>query len=684
MKVSTNWLKDFVTLAPPLENIADKLTMAGLEVKKIEMTPDKKDTIFEIEITTNRPDWLSHIGVAREIAAVQNTGLKLPPVDKTLNRPMPKGWTISLKEQDGCPYYTGVYMEGITHNPTPDFIKERLASCGIRSISLIVDITNYVLLETGQPLHAFDADLIGGQEIQIRKARPAEAFNTISGSLLKLDLNDLVISDKDKAVALAGIMGGKDSEVNSRTRNIFLESAYFHPRWVRQSSRRHATASESSYRFERRIDADGVDFARERAVTLIEKYAAPRFISAAIRAGRKPELAVTRVRLSAFEFEKRIGIKIKPSEISSALTRLGLEVKQDNPDNWTISVPSFRTDLVEPIDLIEEVARIYGFGEIADNMPVRPLTFAKSNPLVIAENKTRDFLSGKGFYECVTFSLISPAGLSEGNDLKDAVKINNPLNKELVWMRPTILTSLLTVLQKNQAQGAEEIPVFEIAKIYRMNRTAKQPEEEKVAAIAWTGKKSEKTWLDKDRGVEFYDLQGVVESLLAALRCPNISFGEISKSFLCETPAQSILSEKTTLGFLGRVNSETAKLWDLEAPVFYAEISIEKLLKCVETQKGFQELPRFPAIARDFSLVVAETAKSGLIEEEILKLGQGLIRKVELFDLFRGGRIPKGFKNLAYRVTYQSLEKTLISDEIQKLHASIADAIVKKFQASFQ
>lgn len=683
MKISTNWLKDFVTLAPPLENIADKLTMAGLEVKKIELSQDKKDTVFEIEITTNRPDWLSHIGVAREIAAVQNTGLKLPPADKTLNRPMPKGWNISLKEQEGCPYYTGVYMEGIQHNPTPDFMKERLASCGIRSISLIVDITNYVLLETGQPLHAFDADVLTGQEIQIRKARPDESFTAISGSVLKLGPSDLVISDKDKAAALAGIMGGKDSEVNSRTRNIFLESAYFHPRWVRQSSRRHSTASESSYRFERRIDAEGVDFARDRAVALIEKYAQPRFISAVIRAGRKPELAVTRVRLSSLEVEKRIGVKMKSSEISSALTRLGLEVKQDNADNWTVSVPSFRADIAEPIDLIEEVARIYGFGEIADNMPVRPLSFAKSNPLTVTENKVRDFLAGRGFYECVTFSLVSPAGLGE-EDLKDAVKINNPLNKELVWMRPTILTSLLTVLQKNQAQGAEQIPVFEVAKIYRMNRAAKQPEEEKVVAIAWTGKKSEKTWLDKDRGVEFYDLQGVVKNLLSSLRCPDISFSEISKSFLAQTPAQLVSSGKSPLGFLGRVKPETAKLWDLETPVFYAEILIEKLLNLIEPQKGFQELPRFPAVERDFSLVVAETVKSGLIEEEILKLGQGLIRKVELFDLFRGGRIPKGFKNLAYRVTYQSLERTLVSDEIQKLHTSIADAIVSKFQAAFQ
>lgn len=682
MKVSTQWLRDFVTLNPPLENIADRLTLAGLEVKKMEPAAGK-EMIFEVEITTNRPDWLSHIGVAREIAAVENLAVKLPPADKTLNRPMPKGWKIDLKEQEGCPYYTGIYIEGVTETATPDFIKERLAACGHRSISLLVDITNYVLLETGQPLHAFDADLIAKQEIQVRKAKPGETFTAIDGSLHKLEASDLVIADAEKTVALAGVMGGKDTEVSARTRNVFLESAYFHPRWVRQTSRRHALASESSYRFERRVDPEGVDFGRDRALQLIIQYAKPRFISGVLRAGRKPTLSVNKIRLSAPEVEKRLGTQIKPHEIVSALTRVGLEVKQDNPGNWTLGIPSFRSDLTQPIDLIEEVARIYGFDKIPENLPVRPLGFAKVSPQLQAEEKIRHFLSGAGFYETVTFSLISQNGLDLESDLKDAVRVNNPLNKDLVWMRPTLAPSLLAVVQKNQSVGAETVALFEIAHVYRMNRAAKQPEEEKVVSLIWTGKKNSKAWLEKER-IEFYDLQGAVLELLAAAGGETPEFFEISKSFLAPAPAQAVVCGGETVGFLGLVSPRTAKLWDIESKVYYAEISIPKILKHMKKSAGFKDLPKYPAIVRDLAVIVPDDVKSGPIENEIRSLGQGLIREVELFDLFQGGRIPKGHKNLAYRVVYQSAERTLVSDEIQKLHFSIADAIVKKFQATFQ
>ncbi len=659
MKVFTEWLRDFVTLKPPLENIAERLTMAGLEVKKSE-SAGAKEMIFEVEITTNRPDWLSHIGVAREIAAVENASLKLPEIDKTAGRPMAKGWKVDLKEQEGCPYYTGVYLEGITNAPTPDFIRDRLASCGIRSISLIVDITNYVLLETGQPLHAFDADLIAGQEIQIRKAKPGESFTAIDGSIHKLEPSDLVIADAQRVTALAGIMGGKDTEMSIRSRNVFLESAFFHPRWVRQSSRRHALASDSSYRFERRVDPEGVDFGRDRALALIIQYAKPRFVSGVIHAGRKPTLAVSKIRLSALEVEKRLGAVIKPHEIASAMTRLGLEVKQENAGNWTVGIPSFRADLTQPIDLIEEIARIYGFENIAETFPSRPLAIAKSHPQTDLQEKLRSYLTGAGFYETVTFSLISNTGLSEEN-LKNAVQVHNPLNKDLVWMRPTLLPSLLAVIQKNQSVGTVSVPVFEIANIYRKN--GKLPEEEKVVCVAWTGKKNQNSWLDAERSVEFYDLQGVLMELLTAAGC---------------NPAANVVKSQ------GQVPASMAKLWDIETKVYYAELSISKMLQNLKTTSGFKELPKYPAIVRDMAVIVSDETKSGPIEKEIYSLGQGLIRDVELFDLFRGGRIPKGFKNLAYRVTYQSAEKTLISDEIQKLHTSIADTIVKKFQASFQ
>jgi len=683
MKVSTQWLKDFVTLPPPLERIAERLTMAGLEVKKIIPAAGGKDILFELEITSNRPDWLSHLGVAREIAAVENLPLKIPSLESA-NRPMPSGWKLQLKEAGGCPYYTGVYIEGIMHAPTPDFIRERLTACGVRSVSLIVDITNYVLLETGQPLHAFDADRLRGREIQIRRARSKEVFFAIDGSRLEIIPEDLVIADSERPVALAGVMGGKDSEINERTRNLFLESAFFHPRWVRLSSRRYGLSSESSYRFERRVDPEGVDFGRERAVALIKQYAQPRFISGVMRGGERPQLAKPHIHLSLSEIEKHLGLSMKSHQVASILTRLGLEVKPDSRESWNIGVPSFRADLGQSADLIEEVARIHGYDQIPETLPARePLAFQEDSRLRL-EERTRQFLSGIGFYETVTFSLISGMGLDPEQDLQGAVSVHNPLNKELTWMRPVLLPSLLDVIRHNHHFGAAGAGFYEMANVYRQGAKKGHPEEERMLALALFGKWRAKSWLDPERSAGFYDLKGAVEAFLGEMGIKHYTFEPVHKSFLQESSSEKILISGKEGGFIGEVHSRLLRSWDFDFNVYFAEISLEKLSARVHWVRPLEDIPRFPAIHRDLAVVVPESVRAGEIETEIHRLGKGLIFKVRLFDLYRGGRIPNGYRNLAFRVTYQSKEKTLISEEIQKLHSEIGAAMVRKFQAAFQ
>ncbi len=461
MKVSTNWLKDYITLTPPLERTAERLTMAGLEVKKTESisVQKEKDIVFEVEVTSNRPDWLSHFGVAREIAAVENTAFKIPEIDKTANRPAAPGWKVELKENEGCPYYTGVYMEGVSNVPTPDFIKARLEACGVRPIHFLVDVTNYVLFETGQPLHAFDADLLEASEVRIRRAKAGEPFTAINGRELKLEAGDLVIADGRQAIAVAGVMGGKSTEINERTRNIFLESAYFNPRWVRKTSRRLGLASDSSYRFERKVDPEGVDYARERAVALIRQYAKPRFISAPLKAGDKPLSACSSVHLYFSEVKKKLGAPVKPHEALSILTRLGFLVKKESEESWKVSIPSFHADIAQPIDLIEEIARIYGYDNIPETLPAKAPAAVQPNPIVELEEKARDFFAGSGFFETVTFSLISPALLSP-EEAALGVKIHNPRNQELTLMRPRFYPSLLGAVQKNIRQGAPGAAFF--------------------------------------------------------------------------------------------------------------------------------------------------------------------------------------------------------------------------------
>lgn len=683
MKVSVNWLKDYVTINPPLEKVAEDLTLAGLEVKKVEPSADGKDTLLEIEITSNRPDWLSHLGVAREIAAVQNLSLKQLDLPKPSNRPMPQGWRINLKDLEACPYYTGVYIEGIQSLSTPDFMKERLAACGLRSIHVVVDITNYVLLEMGQPLHAFDADLLQGQEISIRRAKADEKFLAINGQQFSLTSQDLVIADADRAIALAGVMGGKDSEVTSRTRNIFLESAFFLPRFVRQTSRRLNLSSDSSYRFERRVDPEGVDAGRERAIALIQQYAKPRFISAVIKSGQKPVLQKTSFHLSVNETAKKLGVVIKSHQISSALTRLGFEAKQDSTDNVKVTVPSFRADVTEAIDLIEEVARIYGFDQISDTLPSRPPLLVKQSPIYKLEDSARAYCAGAGCFETVTFSLISAKGLNVDRDLAHAVYVNNPQNQELCWMRPFFVPSLLQVIQKNLSWGAPRVPIFELANLYRQGAD-KLPYEERSLGIALTGKFREKTWGDSEREYTFYDMKGMIEGFLSHAGMKEISFKAASHPLYLSPCYEEVLVQGKRVGAFGEVHPKFAKQWDIDRPVFLSELSMDLLASLAQWKRSYHEVPRFPGIERDLSVQVAEHVQAGTIENDILNMGGGLLAHVETFDLFQGGKVPKGCKNLAFRLIYQSLERTLVSEEVQQVHTKIAAEIAKKYQAAFQ
>ena len=687
MKISVQWLLDFIKLSPPYERVAERLTMAGLEVEHVEQIEKPRDLVLTVEVTTNRPDWLSHLGVAREIAAVENLPFKMPEVYQAKDRKAASGWRLQLKEAEGCPYYTGVLIEGISNHETPDFIKRRLQACGQRSIDLMVDITNYVLLETGQPLHVFDADQLQGKEIKIRRARDGEKMIAIDGTELSLNAKDLVIGDHDRAVALAGVMGGKETEVNAKTRNVFLESAFFHPQWVRQSSRRLGLPSESSYRFERRVDPEGVDLGRERALWLIQKYAKPQTISMVIKAGRKPTLGGKSFMLLNDDLiTKTLGITVKRHQVMSILTRLGLDVSQPSPKSWKVKVPSFRPDLTRPIDLVEEIARLYGFDHIPETLPARAPLFVPEKPLYRLEQKARQFMSGIGLHETITFSLISDRGLDPEAHLKEAVGIVNPQNKELRWMRPVMFPSQLDVIKKNQHAGTRDVFLFEIAALYRaVPDKGKRSTEEKVLGMALSGAWRPRNWADPEREVNFYDLKGMTEAFLEALGTSNINFTRVGGIPQCrDGAALQLTAGFDVVGYLGEIHPKLLPLWELEKSVFVAEIYLERLLPHVQWIRPLKELPRFPAVERDLSVVVPEEVKSAEIARLVEDMGEGLIRQVEVFDFFHGGRIPKGFKNLGFRVLYQSREKTLVSSDIQALHTSIADQIAKKFHASFQ
>lgn len=684
MKVSLNWIRDYVKAGTPSEAVADRLTMAGLEVKKIENLPKTSDCLFEVEVTTNRSDWLSHIGVAREIAAVDNLKMKLPEIHAATSRKMPAGWSLKLKDAQGCPYYTGILLEGVGRAETPAFMRERLESCGLRSISLVVDITNYVLLETGQPLHAFDADLIRGQEVQIRKAVKGEKLIAIDGREYVLESEDLVIADRKGPIALAGIMGGRESEVTQATRSLFLESAFFDPARVRRTSRRLALASDSSYRFERRVDPEGVDFARQRVVYLLNKYAGIREIKSVLHAGEPPQSSRTRLHLTSAFIQNTLGVDIKPSQVTSILTRLGLQVATKAGGGWSVSIPSFRPDLTRPIDLVEEIARIYGYDKIPMTLPGSTPLDTREEPEIDLVRRTRCFLAGNGLNETVTFSLIPAGQLERDKELKKAVFVRNPQNRDFCWLRPTLAVSLLDVARKNFHNGAGRIALFEIANRYEDRGKGKQPQEDLVVGMLLAGLVRTKNWLDDERVVTFYDMKGLVHRYLEAFRLTDCRFERYESVFFQDGRCEAVYAGKERIGVLGQVSPGLLNNAGLEETAFYAEIESQKMASKQAEKKVFLEPFRFPAVERDIAVIVREEVKAGAVIGEIQKVNSPLIQNISVFDLFRGGRIPGGYKNLAVRIKYQSNERTLVSEEVSELHKAVADRVASTFQATFQ
>lgn len=685
MKLSVEWLRELVPFKEPPSVLADLLTMAGLEIKSLSDTPAGPS--FEAEITSNRPDWLSHIGVAREIAALTGKPLELAKVTKSWAEQPDKTWKLNLLERTSCPYYTAVALNGVSKVSTPDFMIKRLEACGQRSISFLVDVTNYVLLLTGQPLHAFDADLVAGREIQIRSARPGEKFLSIKGNELVLRHEDLVIADRDKTVALAGIMGGKTSEISESTQNVFLESAFFTPSCVRRTSQRTGLKTDSSYRFERRVDPGQVDTARDLAVMLICQYAKPKSISTVYRAGKLPAGKPVSITLSSVDIERHLGIPVPMKKCAAILKHLGLNVRP-GVSKIQVRVPSYRPDLTRPIDLIEEVARIYGYDKIPETLNLgRPLP---QNPelrsALALEESSRTFFSSQGHHETVTFSIVAdPGSVPEGLDLESPVILKNPQVQELHQMRRTLLHSHLEVLCHNVHHQADSIRLFEIAPIYFM--TSKEVAEEKHLALSMTGRLRPANWKDGLRKATFFDLKGLIEVYLmehCGIASLRFQAGSSSHPWLNGDIHQSIYAGDKLLGWAGQIQDSLAKRFDLEDPVYYAELSLPAIFAHARKSLRVAEIPKYPSVERDIAFILDESIPSGDLAEELRRHGGDLLRSVDLFDYFQGGRIPKGKKNLAFRMVYQSPDRTLQAEEVHALHFRLARLIQDKFQATFQ
>jgi phenylalanyl-tRNA synthetase beta chain len=699
VKVTYNWLKDFLNIKISPKVLADKLTMAGLEVVSLEEAGG--DFVFEIEITSNRPDWLSILGVAREISAI--TGAKL----KTANLKEPKikakefkPIKISIADKKDCSFYSARIICDVKVGPSPDWLKKRLELLGCRSVNNIVDITNYVLFELGHPLHAFDLDLLAQEEIVVRRAKPGEKITTLDNQLRPLSHDILIIADKDKPQAIAGVMGGKDTEVTGKTRNILLESAVFNPVLIRRARQRLSLQSESAYRFERGVNLESAKIASLAAQELICKLASgkPRGykssgISKSSGALIKLEVAyVNRIlgaNIPAFKIKRilsGLGFKLKAQH--PALSHLGIKDCQVRPsradrpvrasaqakNTLVIKVPGFRQDVKLPIDLVEEIARIYGYTEIAKTLPA-----IKPNVNICGKRDTvshiKNVLVGLGLQEAITYSLVDRDLLAKSGIKPDAqlVEILNPLSREQEVLRPTLLPSLIRCLAYNLDRQQEYVNIFEIANIFSCSADA--PRERFSLGIALCGTRSflTKDGLVRDE-VTLLHLKGILEGLFSNLGIRDYDFrdqGERGVSIVINQQETGIMLnlKKQVLDAFGIKNKQ----------VILAEVDLEKIFTLINLGKKFSGLPRYPAITRDISFIVKNDISVKGMLAAIAAKGLPLLRSTEVVDYYQGKQIPAGCKGLTVSCVYRADDRTLTEEELTPLHDAICSLLEERF-----
>ncbi len=681
MKVTYSWLKDFIEIRIPAKALADKLTMAGLEVTSLEQK--EGDSVFEIEITSNRPDCLSIIGIAREVAAI--LGHRLKVIGHRLGKKYLSPITyhqspiaIKVENKKDCPLYTAKIIKGVKVGPSPDWLIKRLELIGCRSVNNIVDITNYILFTYGEPLHAFDLDRLKGSKIIVRRAKDSEKIMTIDGQQRNLNSDILVIADAEKPVAVAGVMGSKDTEVVKGTKNILLEAAVFNPIVVRRGRQKLGIQSDSSYRFERGVDAQIVEDASLQAVALIQQLAGGDYILA--QNSGSPKAKRKNIKLDLASVNKVLGTNISGFQARKILNNLGFKVKAGAKNCFRVEIPSHRPDVVLEIDLIEEIARIYGFGLISQTLPHTRPQISSGQPRGLI-SVIKNILTGLGLNEVINYSLIDKdlLGHFASQEVVDgAIEILNPLSREQEILKPSLIPGLTLCVARNLNQKQDYVNIFEVAKVFA--KSSSGPQEELYLGIAFCGARSlllEQGAIKDNAG--FLNLKGVIEVLLARLDVRNYNFQTTDNGRI------AINVGREMVGFLNRLPRQILDSVDIKnKDVFTAELSLDKLLSYVELKKKFVRLPLYPGISRDISLIIKEEIAAGDILEAVKKQGEPLLREVRVIDYYKGKQIQPGFKGLTLTCFYRREERTLTETEITPLHSGICALLKDRFCAQIR
>lgn len=648
------------------------------------------DWVFEIEITPNRPDCMSVFGIAREISAVTDLKLNNPDcnVDNEIN--LDKKFKIEIKDFRLCPRYSAKIFNNIIKKETPVWMKNRLLLCDVRPVNLMVDLTNYVMLETGQPLHAFDSDLLASKKIIIRPASDGEFIIVIDGTVRNLNKNMIVIADEKEPVAIAGIMGGKNTEINENTKNVFLESANFDGPSIMKTSKKIGLRSEASNRFEKKIDPHLTVAAIKRFENLLNKITGQQFEKEIYDS----YLEINREKLINLRFKKIfqvLGIKIQKNTVSQILEKLGIKNKIEK-DYVSALVPSFRfEDLEREIDLIEEIARIYGFEKIptqkikSDSNQGRYTYYQK----IIKE--IRQSLADAGLNEVINYSFTSLKEfkffkLNEEKEFRDYVKILNPLNEDFEILRTSLIQSLTGNLKNNISKKITDLKIFEISKVFFKNATEDNlPVEKNKLAVLISGRASLKSWNKSERFFDFYDLKAIIEYLFERFQLKdNLSISNNEYRFFHPSISGNINLNNDNIGIIGKIHPQLANTMDIKQDIYYLEIDLDKFIAKSQKEKKFLSIPQFPSVNIDMAIVIDGKVSNKDIEDEISRNGGQILRNIRLFDLYKGKQIEEGKKSLAYSLEFRADDRTLKDLEVEIVFKRIVQNLSRKFNAKLR
>lgn len=684
MGVSIKWLKDYVDFGWSPEELAHRLTMAGIAIEGVETIGD--DQALELDLTPNRGDCLGMINLARELAALQGSQVQIPEIRMHENEEdINKYIKVEIENPDLCKRYAARLVKNVTIKPSPEWMQKRLIASGIRPINNVVDITNYVLLETNQPLHAFDYDLLGPEKkIIVRTAKAGETIVTLDDIERQLSTENLLITDSGRPVALAGIMGGQNTEINDKTTNVLLEAAWFQGVNIRRTSRALALRSDSSIRFEKGTDINGIVFAVNRAAQLISELGNGEIVGGICDQYPDPQVPVS-IKLRPERVNKLLGTEIDRETIKSLIASLGFPIHEE-AGALMVYIPGYRPDLSMEVDLIEEVARLYGYDRIPATLPSGHTTQGGLNAYQQFKKRLKEILSAQ-LYEVVNYSFISPRNfdilqIPENSDLRNVIHIANPLSEEQSVMRTILLPGLLDTMSRNLARKNDSLAFFEMGSVFYPRNGDLPDEVPKLGAIV--AGKTEVNWLKQSVDMDFYYLKGILEKLLQQIGIESVSWLEAKEPYYHPGRSAWVVVNDRIVGIIGEIHPLVRSEYDIKPRACAFELDVKNLFELSSPPAMRQQITRYPAVGRDLAIIVQDNVKAVEILELIREVGKPLLQNVLVFDIYAGDPVPKGSKSVAFRLTFQSSERTLTEEEVNGYMERIIESLQNRVGASLR